>query len=75
MARSPLGHRSVGKVKIHMAHKTGFTCSTLNDALFKAGSKFNLGAARPGCYEFGIVPFKQLMSDEESMKIAMNDPP
>ena len=69
-------HRdSVGKGKIHMAHKTGFTYSTLNDALFKAGFKFNLGAARPSCYDLWIVSFKQLMSDEESMKIAMNYPP
>ncbi|MGA2399355.1 MAG: methyltransferase domain-containing protein [Steroidobacteraceae bacterium] len=67
------GHRdSVAKGKIHMAHKTGFTYSTLNDAFFKAGFKFNVGAARPSCYDLWIVSFKQPMSNEEGTEIAKN---
>jgi SAM-dependent methyltransferase len=67
------GHRdSVEKGKIYMAHKTGFTYSTLCSAFFKAGFRSNCGAARPSNYDLWIVSFKQLMSDEESLKIAMN---
>jgi SAM-dependent methyltransferase len=67
------GHRdAVAKGKIHMAHKTGFTYSTLYDAFFKAGFKFNVGAARPKYFDLWIVSFKQFMSNEEGMKIAVN---
>ncbi len=67
------GHReSVRRGKIHMAHKTGFTYSTLNEALFKAGFKFNLGAARPAYYDLWFVSFKRHVSTEENTKIAMN---
>jgi hypothetical protein len=55
-----------------MAHKTGFTYATLNDALFKAGFKFNLGGARPNHFDLWFVSFKRLMSNEEGTKIAMN---
>jgi SAM-dependent methyltransferase len=67
------GHRDyVAHGKIYMAHKTGFTYTTLNDALFKAGFKFNFGAARPQYYDLWFVSFKQRMSNEEGMKIAVN---
>jgi SAM-dependent methyltransferase len=67
------GHRdSVAEGKIYMAHKTGFTYSTLNSALFEAGFKFNLGAARPSAYDLWFVSFKQHMSNEEGTKIAMS---
>jgi SAM-dependent methyltransferase len=67
------GHRDfVANGKVHMAHKTGFTYSTLNDALFKAGFKFNLGGARPNYFDLWFVSFKRLMSNEEGTKIAMN---
>jgi SAM-dependent methyltransferase len=67
------GHRdAVAKGKIHMAHKTGFTYSTLYDAFFKAGFKFNVGAARPNNFDLWIVSFKQIMSNEEGMKVAVN---
>jgi SAM-dependent methyltransferase len=67
------GHRdAVAKGKIHMAHKTGFTYSTLYDALFRAGFKCNVGGARPKGFDLWIVSFKQLMSTEEAMKIALN---
>jgi SAM-dependent methyltransferase len=67
------GHRdSVAEGRIYMAHKTGFTYSTLGSAFFKAGFKFYVGAARPSNYDLWIVSFKQLMPNEEGTKIAMN---
>lgn len=67
------GHRdSVAEGKIHMAHKTGFTYSTLGRAFFEAGFKFYVGAARPSNYDLWIVSFKQLMQNEEGTRIAMN---
>jgi hypothetical protein len=54
-----------------MAHKTGFTFSSLQDAFFKAGFKFNVGAPRPRDFDLWIVSFKQLLPHEEAMKIAM----
>jgi len=67
------GHRAdLAKGKIYMAHKTGFTYSTLQDALFKAGFKFNFGAARPEYFDLWIVSFKRFTSGEEGMKIAMD---
>ena len=70
------GHRAaVANGKIHMAHKTGFTYSTLQDAFFKAGFKFYVGAARPSSFDLWIVAFKQLLSNEAAMKIAVNSLP
>ena len=67
------GYReAIAKGAIYMAHKTGFTFSTLQDAFFKAGFKFNVGAARPKDFDLWIVSFKQVMSNEEAMKIATN---
>jgi SAM-dependent methyltransferase len=67
------GHRDyIANGKIYMAHKTGFTYSSLNDAFFKAGFKFNFGAARPSYYDLWIVSFKRTMSNEDGAKIAMN---
>ena len=67
------GHRdSVAEGKIYMAHKTGFTYSTLGGAFFKAGFKFYVGAARPSNYDLWIVSFKQPMQNEQGTKIAMN---
>ena len=67
------GHREwIAEGKIYMAHKTGFTYSSLDSAFFEAGFKSNCGAARPGLYDLWIVSFKQLMSHEDSLKIAMN---
>lgn len=67
------GHReSVESGKIYMAHKTGFTYSTLNTAFFQAGFKFSFGGARSEAYELWIVSFKQRMTNEEGEKIARN---
>ena len=67
------GHRdSIARGKIYMAHKTGFTYSALCNALFEAGFKFNVGAARPDYFDLWIVSFKQPMSNEEGVKFAKN---
>jgi SAM-dependent methyltransferase len=67
------GHReAIESGKIYMAHKTGFTYSTLAAAFFNAGFKFNCGAARPNNYDLWIVSFKRVMSNEEGTKVAMN---
>ena len=68
------GHRAaIANGKIDMAHKTGFTYSTLTGAFYEAGFKFNVGAARPSkSHDLWIVAFKQLMPNDEAMKIAMN---
>jgi SAM-dependent methyltransferase len=67
------GHRdSVAEGKLYMAHKTGFTYSSLGSAFSKAGFKFYVGGARPSNYDLWIVSFKQPMQNEEGMKIAMN---
>jgi SAM-dependent methyltransferase len=67
------GHREwIAEGKIYMAHKTGFTYSSLKSAFYDAGFKSNCGAARPNSYDLWIVSFKQLMSNEDSLKIAMN---
>jgi SAM-dependent methyltransferase len=67
------GHRdSVAGGKIYMAHKTGFTYTTLYNAFLKAQFKFNVGAARPRNFDLWIVSFKRLMTDAEGMKIAKN---
>jgi SAM-dependent methyltransferase len=58
--------------KIHMAHKTGFTYSTLNSAFLSAAFKFTFGAARPRHFDLWIVAFKQSMTDAEGAQIAMN---
>jgi SAM-dependent methyltransferase len=65
-------HEWIGEGKIYMAHKTGFTYSSLDSAFFKAGFKSNCGAARPSHYDLWIVSFKQFKSQEESIKIATN---
>jgi SAM-dependent methyltransferase len=67
------GHRDyVAAGKIYMAHKTGFTFSTLASAFLNAGFKLYVGGPRPGNYDLWIVSFKQLMPNEEGTKIAMN---
>jgi SAM-dependent methyltransferase len=64
--------KDVANGRLHMAHRTGFTYSSLQDAFFKAGFKFNVGAARPSDFDLWIVSFKQFTSSEEAMKIAVN---
>src|SRR5450631_408349 len=59
------GHRGyIASGKVYMAHKTGFTYSTLNNAFFEAEFKFTFGSARPANYDLWIVSFKQLKSNE-----------
>jgi SAM-dependent methyltransferase len=66
------GHRAaVAKGEIYMAHKTGFTYSTLCKAFFDAGFQFNIGAARPLHFDLWNVSFKRLISREANTEIAM----
>jgi SAM-dependent methyltransferase len=62
---------AIANGKIYMAHKTGFTYSTLCKAFFQAGFKYNFGAARPEDFDLWIVAFKQSISPEANMEIAM----
>ena len=54
-----------------MAHKCGFTYSTLVGAFFEAGFKVNFGGRRPECFDLFLVAFKQEKSKEELKKIAL----
>jgi SAM-dependent methyltransferase len=67
------GHReSVEKGEIYMAHKTGFTYSTLCKAFFEAGFQFNIGASRPRNFDLWNVAFKRFVSQEAHQEIALN---
>ena len=55
----------------YMAHKGGFTYSTLNTAFFEAGFKVRVGGRRPETWALWIVAFKQKKPEEEIRKIAM----
>ena len=67
------GHRdSVAEGRVYMAHKTGFTYTSLYRAFTDAGFKFAVGAARPSHFDLWIVSFKQLMHNEAAMKLAMD---
>jgi SAM-dependent methyltransferase len=62
----------IAKGNVYMAHKTGFTYSTLCKAFFQAGFKYNFGAARPEHFDLWTVAFKQFISHEANMKIAID---
>ena len=56
----------------YMAHKGGFTYSTLNSSFFEAGFKARYGGRfqERGEYNLFLVAFKQKISEEEIKKIA-----
>ena len=62
--------KMIAKGNEYMAHKGGFTYSTLNRAFFEAGFKFQFGGRRPGGFDLYLVAFKQKKSEEEVTKIA-----
>ena len=62
--------KMIAKGNEYMAHKGGFTYSTLNRAFFEAGFKFQFGGRRPGGFDLYLVAFKQKKSEEEVIKIA-----
>jgi len=53
----------------YMAHKGGFTYSTLDRAFKKAGFKARYGGRRPEAWDLFLVAFKQKKSEEEIIKI------
>ena len=65
------GHRGfIAQGKEYMAHKGGFTYSTLDKAFLETGFKARVGGRRPGVFDLYLVAFKQLKSEEEVKKIA-----
>ena len=56
----------------HMAHKGGFTYTTLNSSFFEAGFKARYGGRFPmgGQHNLYLVAFKQKVPEEEIKKIA-----
>ena len=55
----------------YMAHKGGFTYSTLDSAFYEAGFKVRVGGRRPDACDLFLVAFKQKKSEEEVKKIAV----
>ena len=56
----------------YMAHKGGFTYSTLDKAFYEAGFKVRVGGRRLELYELWLVAFKQKNKpDDELKKIAL----
>ena len=55
----------------YMAHKGGFTYSTLDRAFYEAGFKVRVGGRRPEACDLYLVAFKQKKSEEEVKKIAI----
>ena len=62
--------KMIAKGNEYMAHKGGFTYSTLKRAFFEAGFKVRVGGRRLETWELWIVAFKQKKSEEEVTKIA-----
>ena len=54
-----------------MAHKGGFTYSTLDRAFYEAGFKARYGGRRPAYWDLFLVAFKQKKSEEEIKKIGL----
>ena len=66
------GHRGfIAQGNEYMAHKGGFTYSTLDKAFYEAGFKIRYGGRRPADWDLFLVALKQEKSDEEIKKIAL----
>ena len=65
------GHRSTtSDGNIFMAHKSGFTYSTLDSVFSEAGFEARVGGRRPDACSLFMVAFKQKKSNEELTSIA-----
>ena len=65
------GHRTfIAQGNEYMAHKGGFTYSSLNSSFFKAGFKARYGGRKPQGCDLFLVAFKQKKPEEEIKKIA-----
>ena len=65
------GHRSTtSDGNIFMAHKSGFTYSTLDSVFSEAGFEARVGGRRPEGYDLYLVAFKKIKHENELKKIA-----
>ncbi|MDC3315571.1 methyltransferase domain-containing protein [Candidatus Thioglobus sp.] len=65
------GHRETTvDGNIFMAHKSGFTYSTLDRVFFEAGFEARVGGRRPEGFDLYLVAFKLKLADEELTNIA-----
>jgi len=54
----------------HMAHKCGFTWSSLRSLLFGAGFKSVYGGRRPANYDLWVIAFNEAKTDDEMAQAA-----
>ena len=66
------GEKILAKGNEHMAHKGGFTYTSLNASFYEVGFKARYGGRFPmeGQHNLFLVAFKQKISEEEIKKIA-----
>lgn len=65
------GHRGfIAAGNTYMAHKSGFTYSSLSDSFFQAGFTNVVGGRRPEHFDLWLVAFKKNRPEEELLKIA-----
>ena len=65
------GHRSTtSDGNIFMAHKSGFTYSTLDSVFSEAGFEARVGGRRPEGHDLYLVAFKKMKHENELKKIA-----
>jgi len=65
------GHRdAIERGNEYMAHKCGFTYSSINSLFSNAGFKTRYGGRRPKKWDLFLVAFKQKKSEKEIYKIA-----
>ena len=65
------GHRETTlNGNFFMAHKTGFTYSTLDKVFYEAGFEARVGGRRPEGFDLYLVACKQRKSDEELTTLA-----
>lgn len=65
------GHRGfVAAGNVYMAHKSGFTYSSLSSAFFEAGFQRAFGGRRASAFDLWLVAFKQALPEDEIKKVA-----
>ena len=65
------GHRGfMAQGQVYMAHKCGFTYSTLQSSVLEAGFRNVFGGARPQAFDLWLLAFKQEVTEEAMRKAA-----
>lgn len=65
------GHRGlVAAGNVYMAHKSGFTYSSLTSSFFEAGFKRVFGGRRAAVFDLWLVAFKQVLHEDDIKKMA-----